>query len=81
LIHFGIDTVNLKGEGFEALVEQGDKVKVGQPLLRVKLEEVKKKVPSTITPVIFTNLSDDETISFKAGAKVEAGESNIVNIK
>lgn len=81
LIHFGIDTVNLKGEGFEALVEQGDKVKVGQPLLRVKLEEVKKKVPSTITPVIFTNLSDDETISFKAGAKVEAGESDIVNIK
>ena len=42
LIHFGIDTVKLNGEGFEALVAQGDKVKQGQPLLKVDLAFVKK---------------------------------------
>lgn len=81
LIHFGIDTVNLKGEGLEALVEQGAKVKVGQPILKVNLEEVKGKVPSIITPVVFTNLAEGETVSVKAGQQVKAGEKNIVTIK
>jgi len=81
LIHFGIDTVNLKGEGLETLVEQGDTVKMGQPILRVDINKVKAKVPSTITPVIFTNLSEGETVSFKAGVSVKAGQSDIINIK
>ncbi|MCT8976791.1 glucose-specific PTS transporter subunit IIBC [Clostridium sp. CX1] len=81
LIHFGIDTVNLKGEGLEALVEQGATVKVGQPILKVNLAEVKGKVPSVITPIIFTNLAEGETVSVKAGQQVKAGEKNIVTIK
>ncbi|SHH59323.1 PTS system D-glucose-specific IIA component, Glc family /PTS system D-glucose-specific IIB component, Glc family /PTS system D-glucose-specific IIC component, Glc family [Caloranaerobacter azorensis DSM 13643] len=80
LIHFGIDTVNLKGEGFEALVNQGDTVKAGQPILRVNLDKVKEKAPSVITPIIFTNLSEGEKVVFEAGKKVKAGEKNIVNI-
>ncbi|MFD3158596.1 glucose-specific PTS transporter subunit IIBC [Haloimpatiens sp. FM7330] len=81
LIHVGIDTVNLKGEGFEALVATDDKVKVGQPILKVNLDEVKTKVPSVITPVIFTNLSEDQSVSAKVGEQVKRGQKGIVTIK
>lgn len=80
LIHFGIDTVNLKGEGIEALVQQGDTIKVGQPLLKVDLNDIKEKVPSVITPVIFTNLSEEEVL-VKLGTEVTRGQNNIVTIK
>ncbi|WP_066496280.1 glucose-specific PTS transporter subunit IIBC [Abyssisolibacter fermentans] len=81
LIHFGIDTVKLKGEGFEVLVSQNDTVKAGQPILRVDLDKVNKQVSSIITPIIFTNLSENEKISFKLGVKVTCGQENIVNIQ
>lgn len=80
LIHFGIDTVNLKGEGLEALVKQGDTVKIGQPILRVNLNKVKAEVPSVITPIIFTNLSKGTIVSFKLGLDVKAGQGQIINI-
>ncbi|TYR79844.1 PTS glucose transporter subunit IICBA [Priestia megaterium] len=80
LIHVGIDTVNLKGEGFEALVAQGDEVKKGQPLLQVDLEFVKENAPSTITPIIFTNLQADEKINILKQGQVSQKEENIINI-
>ncbi|HWR43718.1 glucose-specific PTS transporter subunit IIBC [Sporomusa sp.] len=73
IVHFGIDTVNLKGEGFTALVNVGDKVKAGQPLLKVDLELVRAKVPSVITPVIFTNLSG-KTVTVPEGKTVKRGQ-------
>lgn len=60
LLHFGVDTVNLQGEGFDVKVKQGDKVKAGDLLLSVDLETVKSKAPSVVTPVIFTNLAGKE---------------------
>lgn len=74
LIHFGIDTVNLKGEGFTALVKQGDKVKAGQPLLLVDLDQVKGRVPSIITPVIFTNLATGECVLVQPGSHCKRGD-------
>ncbi len=62
LVHFGVDTVNLQGEGFEAKVKQGDKVKAGDLLISVDLDAVSPKVPSVITPVIFTNLAGKELV-------------------
>ncbi|SHJ62624.1 PTS sugar transporter subunit IIA [Paramaledivibacter caminithermalis] len=81
LIHFGIDTVNLKGRGFKPLVKQGDIVKVGQPILSVNLIEVKAKATSIITPIIFTNLLQEEKLFFKMGLDVKAGQGQIINIK
>jgi PTS system D-glucosamine-specific IIC component len=81
LIHFGIDTVNLKGKGFEALVKQGDIVKVGQPILRVDLNTVKEQATSIITPIIFTNLSEGQSVSFKVGNQVKSGERDKIAIK
>ncbi|KOR23839.1 glucose-specific PTS transporter subunit IIBC [Clostridium sp. FAM 1755] len=82
LIHFGIDTVNLKGEGLDALVEQDAKVKAGDPILKVDIDKIKDKVPSIITPIIFTNLTDDQKLEIvKLGSHVKAGEENIVKLK
>lgn len=56
LMHFGLETVTLQGEGFTTMVKQGDTVKAGDLLIDVDLEAVAPKVPSTITPVIFTDI-------------------------
>lgn len=81
LIHFGIETVALNGEGLEALVSQGDKVFMGQPILQANIDKIKDKVPSLITPVLFTNLSADSAIIFESGKKVIAGQSPILTIQ
>lgn len=81
LIHVGIDTVKLEGKGFEALVAQGDRVKKGQPLLQVDLEYVQNNAPSIITPIVFTNLKEGETVKIEKKGKVESKEENIITIK
>ncbi|QIK71534.1 PTS transporter subunit EIIC [Propioniciclava coleopterorum] len=55
LVHIGIDTVKLKGEGFTALQAQGERVEAGDPIIRVDLAAVAPKVPSMATPVLVTN--------------------------
>ncbi|MEM5010392.1 PTS sugar transporter subunit IIA [Niallia taxi] len=62
LIHVGLDTVTLKGEGFTSHVEDGQKVKQGQKLMDIDFEAIKDKVPSIITPIIFTNLKENEKV-------------------
>ncbi|WP_373898649.1 glucose-specific PTS transporter subunit IIBC [Haloimpatiens sp. FM7315] len=80
LIHIGIDSVNLKGEGFEVLAKEGDKITAGQLLLKVNFGEIKTKIPSIITPIIFTNLPEDKKVSVKNGDKVTVGQKNIITI-
>lgn len=67
LIHIGINTVELDGEGFKAFVSEGDRVKKGQALLEADLQHIKEKGYNTVTPIIITN-SDEyksvEVISF-----------------
>ncbi|WP_369902805.1 glucose-specific PTS transporter subunit IIBC [Bacillus manliponensis] len=81
LIHFGIDTVKLNGEGFEALVAQGDKVTQGQPLLKVDLAFVNENAPSTITPIVFTNLQEGQQIVMKKKGNVDKGETAVIDIQ
>ncbi len=57
LIHIGIDTVKLKGEGFTSMVEQGDLVEPDQTLMEADLDYVEKNAPSINTPIVFTNLA------------------------
>ncbi|WP_281975821.1 N-acetylglucosamine-specific PTS transporter subunit IIBC [Halobacillus litoralis] len=80
LIHVGLDTVKLEGNGFESLVDSGQQVKKGDPLLRVDLEKVAAEAPSIITPVIFTNL-ESETVQVHKKGNVKLGETGIVTIK
>lgn len=81
LIHFGIDTVKLKGEGFKALVNQGDKVKRGQLILEVDLEQVKQHVPSIVTPIIFTNLPNGVSVEINRKGKTDVKQKNIILLK
>ncbi|MCK1994983.1 PTS transporter subunit EIIC [Peribacillus muralis] len=80
LIHVGIDTVKLEGKGFEALVAQGDKVTSGQPLLKVDLEYVKNNAASIITPIVFTNLSEGESVKIEKNGNVDREEADVISI-
>lgn len=73
LIHVGIDTVTLNGDGFKTFVKQGDKVKAGDKLLEVNFDSIKEKVPSIITPIVFSNLNENKYIDINLG-EVKAGK-------
>lgn len=55
LIHVGVDTVKMKGDGFELFVGEGEKVKAGQRLMAFDMEKIKKAGYSTTTAVLLTN--------------------------
>ena len=59
LVHFGIDTVGLRGEGIERLLPDGSTVQPGDPVLRVDLDYIAGRVPSLVTPVIALGASLD----------------------
>lgn len=80
LIHVGIDTVNLKGQGFETLVSENDIVEQGQPLLKVDLNYIKEHATSTITPIVFTNLSEGEKVVIDKQGQVELKQEGIIKI-
>ena len=80
LIHIGIDTVNLAGEGFTAFVKQGDSVKAGQKLIQVDCERIRSKVPSLISPVVFTNLPTGMSVAIEAGRWVKRGEKGFLHL-
>ena len=80
LIHIGIDTLKLRGEGFNAFVEEGDIVDAGDILIEFPLEIIEEKSKSKITPIIFKGLENDKYIYFENNKKVTAGEENIVQI-
>nr|WP_246092829.1 PTS glucose transporter subunit IIA [Terrilactibacillus laevilacticus] len=74
LIHIGIDTVNLKGEGFTVYVKEGEYITLGDILITFDLEGIKDKVPSVITPIIFTNLSENKHITIEQKEEVDLKE-------
>ena len=74
LIHVGIDTVKLNGEGFEALVESGQTVKKGDPMLKLDLEYLKANAPSVTSPVLCTELEDNQRIHLLHEGQIKAGE-------
>lgn len=73
LIHIGIDTVELNGEGFEVLKESG-KVKKGEPIIKVDTAYVKAHAPSLVTPVLCTELSEQQKIRLLKEGPIKAGE-------
>ncbi|ATW43632.1 PTS glucose transporter subunit IIA [Glaesserella parasuis] len=76
-VHFGIDTVELKGEGFTRLAEENQEVKVGDPIIKFDLELLQSKAKSVLTPVVISNM-DEVTNLQKLSGEVVAGESTVL---
>lgn len=70
LIHIGLDTVNLKGEGFSVFVKTGDKVKQGTKLVEVNLEFMNSKKIDLTTPIILTNGNEYSLNILKSNQKI-----------
>ncbi len=75
LIHIGINTVELGGEGYQAFVAEGDKVKKGQTLITFDMDFIKSKGYNTVTPVIVTNSDDYAGVELKTSGTVNTGET------
>ncbi|MBT2288649.1 PTS transporter subunit IIABC [Paenibacillus albidus] len=81
LVHIGVNTVKLKGQGFTVLVAEGDLVAAGQPIMEVDLEYVKAHAPSVMSPVIFSNLPEGSTVTLNKPGQVAIGDKNIISIQ
>lgn len=79
LMHLGIDTVSLNGQGFSPRVSKGQHVKQGEVLIEVDFAAIKGKVPSIISVLVVAN-SDDYTLSDKASGVLAVGESPLLTV-
>lgn len=77
LIHVGIDSVKMNGEGFEAFVKNGEIVKAGDTLLKVDLNLLKEKATSTITPIVITNTEKFKSIKALGSGNIKAKDKLI----
>ena len=75
LLHMGIDTVKLNGEGFRIFVENGQKVKKGDKLMELDLDYLKANAPSIVSPILCTELEDNQKIRLLKEGKIKAGEA------
>lgn len=78
LVHIGIETVSLNGEGFEQLAEQGTKVKAGDPIIKIDREFIKSKELPLTTPVLITNPDILKSISPVENVEAVAGETTVL---
>ena len=81
LVHIGLDTVSLNGEGFTALKNQGDMVKKGERIVKIDRELIQGKGLSLITPVIFTDMDVLKSFEAQLGIDVIAGETTVLTYK
>lgn len=81
LIHIGLETVTLDGEGFEVFVKQGDRIKAGTRLVQVNLDILKERAISAITPVIITNGDVVDSIDISETTEAIAGETKLLHIQ
>ncbi len=76
IVHIGLDSVKLKGEGFDVKVKEGDNVKAGQLISKVDLALLEKEGISTISPIVITNMDKVKSIKAKLGT-VNCGDISL----
>lgn len=81
LLHVGIDTVDMKGDGFKYLVSQDQKVKAGTPLIRFDRDKIKAAGHPEVTVCIITEEGNAKNIQFKTGIQAEANKTEIASFE
>ena len=81
LVHIGVDTVSLNGEGFEQLVEAGQTVKAGTPIIKIDRDFILSKGLSLATPILITNVDAAKSISAVETGSAVAGQTAVVNFE
>ncbi|WP_353855457.1 PTS glucose transporter subunit IIA [Bacillus sp. Bos-x628] len=81
LIHIGLETVGLNGEGFKAHMKEGDKVKIGDPLMSCDLDLIEEKAASTVTPIVIMNGDMIERLDKEPKGTVSKQTSKLFTIK
>lgn len=79
-VHFGIDTVELKGEGFTRIASEGQRVKAGDTIIEFDLALLEDKAKSVLTPVVISNMEDIKELT-KLTGEVIAGKTPVMKIK
>ena len=73
IVHLGLDTIELRGKGFERIATEGDRVEAGQPIVRFDLDEIRAGNYDPVTPVLVTNDEDHPVTGVRTG-EIQAGE-------
>lgn len=81
LIHIGLDTVNLAGEGFEAFVKAGDEINIGDLLISFDKEKLNKDGINDITMLVITDLNNHKIVKYNSNQDVEIKKSMILEYK
>lgn len=81
LVHFGLNTVELKGKGFEIIAKEGDSVKAGDPVIKYDLEFLAANSPSVITPVVILDSDEYKSIKTFENQQVEEAKQTIIEVE
>lgn len=75
IVHIGLDTIEMRGDGFEKLAKQGERVEAGQPIVRFDLGKIKEAGYDPVTPVVVTNPEDHAVSGVAKNGEISAGEA------
>lgn len=81
LIHVGIDTVEMNGDGFELFVKEGDQVHTGDPLIRFDMDKIRAAGHPTMTAVIVTDEGEAKNLQYLTGTQAEAGKTPVITFE
>ncbi|MCE5285527.1 MAG: PTS glucose transporter subunit IIA [Pelosinus sp.] len=81
LVHIGINTVELGGKGFERLVEEGQTVKAGDPVIKIDKALITEAGFSLVTPVVITNMDKVSNLEVQVGSRVNVAKDTIITFK
>lgn len=81
LVHIGIDTVGLQGEGFKRIATEGAKVKAGDPIIKIDRDFLLSKGVSLITPILITNMDKIISLNIETNKVVDHGKDSILSYK